>query len=235
MISFQIKCADMIIEIRCLHDTIRDKCRKFLTESQKSDIIVSPKESHLKIAQNAMTDAQPDEIEFGALLCDLHEKLLEKNACCMHASVVSVDGVGYAFAAKSGVGKTTHANLWKKTLGNRCEIINGDKPILSFKDSGVYASGSPWCGKEGFSKNESVPLKGICFLERGEKNTIRKLSSDEIIDRLFYQLSIPAGNKALVFKCLGLANNLINTLPFYLLQCNISDEAARIAYEEMNK
>ncbi len=232
---FQIQCANIIIEVRCFHENIRNKCAKYLTQTAESDIIVIPHNGHFQIVKKFMPNDSPEEIEFAAILCALHEKLTERMACSMHAAVVSVDGVGYAFAAQSGVGKTTHINLWKKRFGDRCEIINGDKPILTFDNKKVYASGSPWCGKEGFSQNTTVPLKAICFLERAKVSSIRQLSSNEIIDRLFYQLSIPNPNTGLTLKGLKIANALIQNIPFYLLQCNISDEAVKIAYEEMNK
>lgn len=235
MTTFQIQCANIIIEIRCFNESIKDRCAKYLINSSKSDIIVSPNIGHFNTAKKFMANDNVEDIEFAAILCDLHEKLIERMACSMHAAVISVDGLGYAFAAQSGVGKTTHINLWKKRFGDRCEIVNGDKPILTFDNKNVFASGSPWCGKEGFSKNITVPLKAICFLERAEVSKIRLLSSNEIIDRLFYQLSIPKQNTGLTSKCLKIANALIQNIPFYLLQCNISDEAVKIAYEEMNK
>ncbi len=235
MNTFQIKCANIIIEIRCFGDSIKERCAKYLINSPKSDIIVSPGADHFNTAKKLMPNDSEEDIEFAAILCDLHEKLIERMACSMHAAVISADGSGYAFAAQSGVGKTTHIKLWKKIFKDRCEIINGDKPILTFDDKNVYASGSPWCGKEGFSKNTTVPLKAVCFLERAEIPSIRRLSSSEIIDRLFYQLSIPHKDAGLTSKCLKIAHMLMESVPFYLLRCNISDEAVKIAYEEMNK
>lgn len=232
---FQIKCADFVIEINCIHDGIKKRCEKYLTESSTSDIVLSPEKRHFDTARKFMPNDTPEEVEFAAIFCLLHEKLTEKHACCIHAAVISVDGEGYAFSAKSGVGKTTHVNLWKKLLRERCEIINGDKPILTLSGGKALASGSPWCGKEGWSKNATVPLKAVCFLERSEKPSIRKLTSGEIIDRLFYQLSLPPKGGEPLQKCLQTANLLIKAVPFYLLKCDISEEAAKIAYEEMSK
>lgn len=235
MTSFQIECANMVIEIQCSHDGIRRRCAKYLTHADRSDIVVAPNDGHIRTAKKFMPHDSAEEVEFAAILCALHEKLLERTACTMHAAVISVDGAGYAFAAQSGVGKTTHIRLWKKHFGERCTIVNGDKPILSFQNEKVYAGGSPWCGKEGYSENGTVPLRGICFLERAQTPSIRKLSDNEIIDRLFYQLSVPEPSTGLTLQCLKIANMLIRYVPFYLLQCDISDEAVKIAYEEMSK
>lgn len=232
---FQIKCADFVIEINCTHSGIKKRCEKYLVDGQTPDIVLSPNCGHFDTARKFMPYDSEEEIEFAAVFCALSEELLKKDACVIHSAVIEADGVGYAFAAKSGVGKTTHVNLWKNIFGSRCKIINGDKPILTFRDGNVWASGSPWCGKENFSENKSVRLKAICFLERSAEVKIVKLSSDEVIDRLFYQLSVPSKNAGLKAKCLETANNLIKSVPFYLLECDISEKAARIAYEEMSK
>lgn len=232
---FQIKCAGFVIEIRCLHDEIKKKCEKYITYSEKSDIVVIPEKEHFMTAKRFLGNESSEEIEFAAILCSLHEKLIEKGACCIHAAVAAVDKEGYAFAAQSGVGKTTHIRLWKEKFKDRCDIINGDKPIITFDDSGAYASGSPWCGKEGYSENTAVHIKGICFLERAEEVSIRRLSDNEVIDRLFYQFSVPVSGTGLRIKGLAVANKLIKSTNFYLLRCNVSEEAVDAAYKEMSK
>lgn len=49
------------------------------------------------------------------------------------AAVKKATGQVYLFAGRSGVGKSTHVNLWKKYLGEEIEILNGDKPFLHFE------------------------------------------------------------------------------------------------------
>lgn len=235
MSVFQIKCADFVIEINCACDGIKQRCEKYLTKKQAPDIVVAPSCGHFDTARKFMPGDTEEEIEFAAILCALHDKLLEKNAFVFHAAVISINGEGYAFSAQSGVGKTTHILLQKKIRGENCTIVNGDKPIITFKDGKFWASGSPWCGKEDFSENITVPIKAICFLERSEKNKAESLPSDKVIDRLFYQMSIPAKNAGLKLKCIQIADQLIKCVPFYLLKCNISEEAARLGYEEMSK
>ena len=56
------------------------------------------------------------------------------NAFLLHSACFDVDGVGVAFAAHSGTGKTTHMMLWQQLLGDRMTIVNGDKPIVRFFD-----------------------------------------------------------------------------------------------------
>ena len=134
---------------------------------------------------------------------------------------VDLFGQGVAFAAPSGTGKTTHIKLWQRLYGDRVEIINGDKPLFTLRSGRFFASGMPWCGKENWGCNKTVPLKAICFIDRAEHNSISPLEDNrEIMSRLFLQLVMPEEHRLMV-KYLDFANKLINTVPFYLLRCNM--------------
>ena len=61
--------------------------------------------------------------------------MIQYDAFLMHAAVVSVEGRGIAFLARSGGGKSTRVCLWKRAFGDRLTIINGDKPMLRFVDN----------------------------------------------------------------------------------------------------
>jgi len=85
--------------------------------------------------------------------------------------------------APSGTGKSTHAFLWQKFLGeDNVAVINGDKPILRFREDDVLACGSPWAGKDGLQRNVCTPLGGICLLKRSSENIIRRAGAQEFFD-----------------------------------------------------
>jgi hypothetical protein len=89
----------------------------------------------------------------------------------------------------------------------------------------------PWCGKENWGCNKSVPLNAICFIDRAEHNLISPLEDNrEIMSRLFLQLVMPEEHRLMV-KYLDFANKLINTVPFYLLRCNMDLSAAQTAHD----
>ena len=77
-----------------------------------------------------------------ALLRQLAEKGPAVGRFLMHAAVLEYDGRAYAFTASSGTGKSTHLQLWHRTLGNAVQVVNGDKPLLYASDAGVMACGS---------------------------------------------------------------------------------------------
>ena len=161
-------------------------------------------------------------------------KMIAFQAFVMHGAVLELDGKAYVFTAKSGVGKTTHTKLWVEYFEGRASYINGDKPIIRCKDGVWYAYGTPWMGKEKFGSQSSAPIQAVCFIERGEENKIQKIADKEVIDRVFHQLFFPEDPETLI-EFMGLADDFVQKLPFFVLKCNISAEAVRVAYETLSK
>lgn len=159
--------------------------------------------------------------------------LLENDGFVFHASAIALDGQAYLFSANSGVGKSTHTRLWKKVFP-RVTYINDDKPAIRLKNGLFYVYGTPWSGKSILNENVCVPLKAICFIERAEKNSIRKLSPIEALPRLLEQTMRKAG-KEKTSRLLDLLDVLLTTTPIYLLSCLPNEEAAQLAYDTINK
>lgn len=231
---FVISIADMKVRIDNKYDYVTKLCRDYIINTDEFDFTVKVSEENLKkeiLANNHKFS--PGYCESVCLYRELCEKMINYNRFLFHSCIVEVDGISYAFAAKSGVGKSTHSRLWLEYFKDRARIINGDKPLITFDNQKVIAYGTPWCGKEGYNINTKTELKAICFLERGSTNQIRELKKEEVIDRLFHQLIIP-NSPVLAETLLEMVDKLINKVPVYLLQCNISLEAVKIAYEAMN-
>ena len=152
----------------------------------------------------------------------------------LHCSVIDVGGRGIAFLAKSGVGKTTHTLLWNGMLntsenGERMRIVNGDKPIIRFFDGAPYAYGTPWAGKENIKLNARVRLTDLCFIERCEFNETLPVDKDMCIDRLMEQILLPSDVDCAA-KTLEMADMLLSKCGLYLIRCNATPEAAKVAY-----
>ncbi len=154
-------------------------------------------------------------------------------AVCPSDDEIEAEGRGIAFLARSGVGKSTHINLWKQLLGDKCEIINGDKPLIRYKNGGITAYGTPWGGKEGWNINKSVVLTDLCFLERSEKNSVEKPLESEIPVRLMQQIYIPAEKGEKFIKTLELADKLIGCTEQYKILCNKDISAAETVYKRI--
>lgn len=158
-------------------------------------------------------------------------RALKSGVLLFHSSVVMVDGQAYVFAAPSGTGKSTHARLWRKMLGEKVTVINDDKPFFKKEGEVWFAYGSPWNGKHGLDNNIKAPIKAICFLEQAAENEIHRIGADEAFPRLCKQIYFPE-KRALCEKAVQLTGTLAR-LPMYLMKCNISEEAAALSYHSM--
>ena len=167
-----------------------------------------------------------------------HHKVLNTivfhDALFLHAALIDVDGSGIAFSALSGTGKTTHMLLWQKLLGDKIQIINGDKPIVRFINDIPYGYGTPWNGKEGLGKNTKTPIKHICFIERSENNSCEKITSKDSLKKIFSQLYIPQ-DPVTAIKTLELLDKLLKSVNIWLIKCNTDISAAKTAYNEIFK
>ncbi|MCD7922834.1 MAG: hypothetical protein LUG27_10475 [Clostridiales bacterium] len=158
--------------------------------------------------------------------------MLHFDAFLLHAAVVAVDGEGYVFTAPGGTGKSTHADFWMQEFGDRAVMVNGDKPMIRLMNDKFFVCGTPWRGKERLGCTDIVPLKAICLLERGTENEIAPAETDTVLDKIFRQVLLPE-NQEQVVKQLDLMDRLIGAVPIYNLKCNMSQEAALVAYRGM--
>ncbi len=149
-----------------------------------------------------------------------------------HGAAVCVDGRAYIFTAPSGTGKSTHISIWKKLLGDRVTVINGDKPFIRKVGGVYYAYGSPWQGKEDLGTNMAVPISAICFLHRSETNEIRKISSREAFRAAYRQCHKPTDVEA-TRQIMLTMTDLINNCSLYEFGCNMDPEAGKLSFETM--
>ena len=161
------------------------------------------------------------------------EFLFDSNILLFHGSAIAVEEEGYPFTANSGTEKATHTRRWREVFGSRAVMVNDDKPFLELRESGVWLHGSPWSGKHGLDSNISVPLKGICILERGTENRIQKASPEAVLPMLQKQSYQPLdGMKHAQF--LDLVNTLSRQVPLWKMACTKAPEAAQMAYAAMH-
>ena len=94
--------------------------------------------------------------------------------------------------------------------------------------------GSPWSGKHGLDRNISVPLCGICLLERGAENRIVPLEGQQMLAMLQHQAYQPLAQQE-VKVTLKLIERLVQQVPFWHMHCTKDPVAAHVAYEAMKK
>ena len=161
------------------------------------------------------------------LLDSVIRHCLDHNRMIIHGAAIACHGSGYLFAAPSGTGKTTHIGLWEKYLDG-VEIINGDKPMLNF-DKGITVCGTPWNGKENLGGNLSAPLKAIVVLKQGKKNLFQRLDAEASVIALLQQSFYPV-DKVCGPKTVAYIGKIVNSIPIFSLECDISKEAFEVCY-----
>lgn len=250
-------CADYIVNV------LPDECN-FLVSATPEEIA----------AENSDDDTfSPAYCESLALYRKICTRMLDYNAFLLHAAIVSYAGRGFAFAAKSGTGKSTHVAQWMRALGDDVTVVNGDKSILRWRSGEVaeppdgapsgegacactfsaappsgkavettcdqpvgefIAYGTPYCGKENWGQNTSVPLRAVCFIERcepGEPDRLSRLEDDgEIVARIMNQILMPH-DPALAARQLDLLDRLVSSVPFYVLRCTPTSAAFDAAFQ----
>lgn len=231
---FCIEMAGIPIGIDNRYEYIERLCRGYEIEGKAPDFTVSATEEELQKAQDAERPYSSGYLESLCLYRKICLRLAKYQAFLMHSAVVAVDEKAYVFTAPSGTGKTTHIRLWLEMLGERVQVLNGDKPLYRFIDGVLYACGTPWQGKEHMGENIMRPVQGICFLEQNPENHIRTLSASEVTRRIFRQLLLPQEEDELD-RYWALLEKMLDTVPFYLLECNRDPEAARLSYETMRR
>ena len=201
-------------------------------KAPRADIIVQSRWKALQEQQPHLSDEDCEYLSTGS---SFYRQLLNFDGMMLHASAVVLDGRAYLFSAPSGTGKSTHTQLWLKEFGDRAYILNDDKPALRREEGEWYAYGTPWSGKYDISRNERVPLAGICYLQRAETNAIRPMAGLNAVQRLLEQTVRPA-EPQLSGKLLMILDQLLREVPVWEMDCNNMDpKAAQISAATMVK
>lgn len=241
--EFRIKIAGLVGQFQTSFDSTRDYCRAYLTEDA-SDFTAHITAQDRQFEQEASWQEAREEgirprtytdphLERAAMQRIFAEQLFRRDTLMVHGSTVALDGKAYLFTAKCGTGKSTHTRLWREVFGPRAQMVNDDKPFLRITPEGVFACGSPWSGKHGLDTNVSLPLQGICILERGKENRIRQIPPAQAMDMLLHQSYCPL-DPGLSERRYQLVENLASRVPLWHLECTKDPQAAQVAYEAMS-
>ncbi len=157
------------------------------------------------------------ELAFETLSRLLPGILLKRSVLQLHAALVEDCGRGILICADSGVGKTTHARLWRDHKGSI--IIDGDRATCVRDGSRWIAFGIPWCGTSGEYMNRSVPIKAVVILDRGKTNEVRRLDGLEPFFGALPHLQYPAWVPELANRGMDLLQSLTEEIPVLHLSC----------------
>lgn len=243
MEEFVIELAGVPVRIRCRFQENRGFFQEYLSDKEPLFTVEPSRDDLLKMQADFDRTAQIEGhsthsysesfLENNAIHAIIAEKLVAYGVLLMHGSALCMDGSGYIFTAPSGTGKSTHTRLWREAFGSRVWMINDDKPMLEIRETGVTVWGTPWNGKHHLSRNACAPLKAIVSLHRGETNRIIPMSRADAFPVLMKQ-AYSSENPATMGGIIKLEKQLLNTVDFYKLSCNMMPEAAIVAWQKLS-
>lgn len=155
---------------------------------------------------------------------------LERQAMCsgsliLHSAYIVYKRQAILFSAASGVGKSTQASLWETYRGAR--VINGDRSLLTFTENGWQVSGWPVCGSSQTCRNESYPLHAIVMLAQAKENRCHRLRGMDAFRLIFPQITVNGWNRTFQTQAMDQLERLLQSIPVYLLECDISEDAVK--------
>ncbi len=211
----------------------RSQPYKAVFDDSETQIRLNVKEDFISKKKADIPHLTIDEHEYMWTGEAFYNELLRHNGLMLHSSCVEKDGFAYLFSARSGTGKSTHTHLWLKNFeGTR--IINDDKPALICEDGKWYACGTPFSGKTDENINVKIPVRAIIFLHRSETNSVKKIPPFQAVSLLMEQTINPT-NRDLAESMLDKVDKLLREVPVFLLGCNMNDDAAITAYNEIER
>ena len=242
MADFTVEIAGHSFGIHSVFESTREYCKRYLSE-KTPQLQIAARQADLEFEQRMLDLEAVEEgfrlrkftepfLERAAIQRAVAEFLFDRDVLMVHGSTVAVDGRGYLFTAKCGTGKSTHTRLWCQAFGERAVMVNDDKPFVKLTDSGVWVCGTPWSGKHGLDTNITVPLAGICILERGKENRIAPCSIKDALPMLLHQSYCPLdAQKRPAFE--ALVKGFAERVRLWQMECNKSVDAALAAYSAM--
>lgn len=244
VIEFTVELAGVPVLMRSCSEINKERMRKYLTDKAPL-AVVEPTDEDIETLKKAF-DRQSkkynfpaekygrESLEYFLMHLQVADKLLPFNVLLLHGSAICMDGEVYIFIAPSGTGKSTHTRLWREQFGDRCYMINDDKPLIRFEGDDIRVYGTPWAGKHNLERNTSAPLKAIIQLRRGSENHIERFPKDKAYYSIMKQ-GYHSPRKDEKIKTLRLQKILVETVDFYELTCNMEPDAAWTAWKGMNQ
>ena len=166
------------------------------------------------------------QLAFELLTRLLPSVFLKRSIIQLHGVLIEDSGKGIVICADSGVGKTTHARLWRDH--RHSFIIDGDRASCVRDENGWTAYGIPWCGTSGEYMNRAVSIQALVVLERGETNEANRMLGLEPFFFIMPHLQFPVWDPKLRDKGMDLVQELVGSVPVFRLRCRPDTESVEV-------
>ena len=225
--------AGIMTEIDPKYDLCLSRCEKYpAPKDAEADFSLS-RDSEIYsnwLINNSRTDSAASEYMFFGDY--FYRFAITERSFMLHSSAVSYDGRAVLFSAPSGLGKSTHTRHWLAEFPDKTFIINDDKPLISIRDNGIFASGTPFSGKNDISANATLPIEAVCFLCRSDENRMESISPAEGF-RLMWLQTVRNMNRNMSAKMLELVKFCAENTRMFVFGCTDSPESAHFSRDRI--
>ncbi len=156
-----------------------------------------------------------------------------KGMVALHSASILYKDKAWLFSGRSGMGKSTHTNLWKALYDT--PIINGDLNLIGMENGTPVVYGIPWCGTSGIHDTQTYPLGGIILLKQAPADFVEELSSDQKQLLVCQRLISPAWSEELFDKNMHVVEKTTEKILICRLHCTKEDTAAEVMRERVDK
>lgn len=148
----------------------------------------------------------------------------------MHASVTMNSGCGMLFLGKSGTGKSTHSQMWRKYIPGS-DLLNDDNPAVRYTEAdGAVVYGTPWSGKTPCYRNLKMPVGAYVRLEQYPENIIRREHPLQAFASILSSCSTMIWDKPSYQAITRTAEAVAMHVPVFYLRCRADEEAAQMSH-----
>ena len=150
----------------------------------------------------------------------------------LHSASILYKDKLWLFSGHSGMGKSTHTNLWKEQFNT--PVINGDLNLLAMEDGTPVVHGIPWCGTSGIYDTNTYPLGGIILVNRGTTDFTEEITTDQKQLLVSQRLISPSWTKELWENNFKVVESVTDNILVCKLFCTKDKSAAVVMRETID-
>ena len=158
--------------------------------------------------------------------------MLLQNVLTFHSVLLEHKGKGILIAGASGVGKSTHARLWR--THKNALILNGDRAACYRRSSGWTGFGTPWCGTSGEHINRQAPIAALVLLQQAGEDKLTPLSPAQALSQVLSVVVCPGWLEQLPIQVLDLLDSFLQEIPVVKLECTPTENAVKVLEEYLD-
>ena len=220
--------AGLKVEMQPQFDRLKRQSETYISSGEP--VITLNPDLYGKI-NSTLVNRTDEDIEYIYASAEFCREIIRHGRFFLHASAVVYKDEAYLFSAPSGMGKSTHTSLWLKEFSGSY-ILNDDKPVILPKKDSVSVFGTPFSGKTDLQVNREVRLRAICFLKRGEENSVSRVVDDRAIALILNNTYRPKNGESMKLL-FDMIDRVVENADIFEMSCRNEPAAAQMSYKAM--